>query len=179
MKKLGASSWAAYNVSDKTFFGLALFASDADKDVKYVILVNARHAADGKAEIAMFELDKSGTRTTKITGATYDALAVDLATLQRPLRSAADSVQMDDRDALLGRPRDRRARRGDGGRRRPRRRVGGRARSGSSSLRARASSAASCRRSHLQRRGGRRLVSMAGISVAYDQVKKNLGACLK
>ncbi len=89
-RALGVASWAGYTISDKRFLGVGLFASDAAGQVRYALLLNARRAADGKADVAVLEVDKAGNRSPKITPATYSALLGDLEHLQRSLRSASD-----------------------------------------------------------------------------------------
>jgi hypothetical protein len=59
---LGVRSWTAFEVVNKQFFGLALYALDESGNVKYVVLQNARRRADGKTTIAVAELDKSGKK---------------------------------------------------------------------------------------------------------------------
>lgn len=88
--RLGAKTWSAYAVSNKRFLGLALYAVDARGDVKYVILTQARRAADGKLDIAIFEVDRTGKKVGAVDAATYELLRADMKRLEAPLRRASD-----------------------------------------------------------------------------------------
>ena len=77
VQKLGANRWSVYSASKGRFIGIVMFAIDANKDVKYAVLVNAGRAADGKAKMAVLALDKAGNESTGVPVADAKTLMSD------------------------------------------------------------------------------------------------------
>ena len=88
VRALGVASWTVYSASKQGFLGLVMFATDSSGDVKYMILANARRAADGKVTVAAFELDKEG-RKTNVEAATLKTLTSDMGWLRGQAELAA------------------------------------------------------------------------------------------
>lgn len=85
VNKLGGVQWSVYSVSKGAFIGLVMFATDADRDVKYAVLVSATRAADGRARIAALQLDKSGKRSSPVSTAELKILTSDMTMLSAKL----------------------------------------------------------------------------------------------
>lgn len=90
VQALGVKSWTAYSASKQSFLGLVLFASDAEKDVEYMLLVNARRGADGKTHVMAFQLDKAG-KQSPLDAATLKTLTGDMNALNARAQARARS----------------------------------------------------------------------------------------
>jgi hypothetical protein len=82
--KLGIRSWSFYVRDDSEFQGGILFAVDANKDVKYALVMDTKGG-----EVAAIEYDKEGAIPgSGITKEVYDALLIDFVSIQDELLGA-------------------------------------------------------------------------------------------
>lgn len=92
VRKLGVERWSVYSASKGTFAGLVMFATDAARDVKYALLVNATRSADGKARIAAIALDKAGKESSAVDAATFKILTGDSKMLSDALAARTRAI---------------------------------------------------------------------------------------
>jgi hypothetical protein len=83
--KLGVKSWTVYSAAKDRFVGLVMMATDANADVKYGLLVRAKRGADGRLDIAAFQLDKAGRDAGPVDKEVVTTLIGDVKPLQSAL----------------------------------------------------------------------------------------------
>lgn len=84
---LGITTWNAYAIAEDKLLGLVAYASNADGDVRYAVIVDLR-----SRRASMLVYDKSGlSEDQKISEETATALASDFKRLDKRLSDAAPS----------------------------------------------------------------------------------------
>lgn len=92
VRRLGVERWSVYSASKGSFAGLVMFATDAARDVRYALLVNATRSADGKARIAAIALDRAGKESSAVDAATFKIFTGDSKMLSDALAARTRAI---------------------------------------------------------------------------------------